>query len=392
MRIYEIMVDRFSSGDEKLDASLSFHTGKNWMGGNLNGITDKLEYIKDLGMDALWLTPIFASSAYHGYSIMDHFEIDSHFGSKEDLKNLVSGAHKLGMKVILDFVANHVSNLSPFFVKARKDKASKYFKWFVFKTWPDDYDCFLSSKGLPKLNLENEETKEYVIAAAQYWIKEFHVDGYRLDFAVGSPMSFWNDFAKCCRTIDPKFILLPEIWLSGMSRDYLHTLWFAKHDSALREKLSGLLSGEKASTISWQFESEDSGAEELAMKTFAKITDNFLDFPLSFDLRRLAEKKSAISEASFESPRKPGRFAFLDNHDMERIMWTCNNNSELFTNLIRILSSFENTVVYYGTEIGMTQLHNFRSHSDLEARRFMKWQLAEPEARLLSSFRNFFWH
>lgn len=368
-----------------LDSQLSFKTSKNWMGGTLNGISAKLEYIKGLGMDAIWLSPLFVSSAYHGYSVSDYFDVDPHFGSKADLKFLVSKAHKLGLKIILDFVANHVSSTHPFFLLAQKYKSSNYFHWFLFNSWPSGYEHFLDSKGLPKINLENEEAEKYILEVAQFWIREFGIDGYRLDFAVGPPMSFWNDFAKSCRQLNSNFILLPEIWLSGLSKKYLKTMWFVKHDPDQREKLYDLLGKKKPSSLDSR-----GSAEELAMQIFANVTNSFLDFPRSFELRKMAEERKIRSNQFSITGKSTWRFVFLDNHDVQRIMWVCRNDANLFVELLELLASFENVVVYYGTEIGMTQLKNFRSHSDIEARRFMKWDLKEDEKQLLGRFRRVF--
>ncbi len=94
MRVYQIFVDRFSTGNNRLDFKLANKTSRTWMGGNIHGIINKLDYIKRLGFDAIWLTPIFSSLDYHGYSILDFYDIDTHFGSKLDLKDLVDKAHR----------------------------------------------------------------------------------------------------------------------------------------------------------------------------------------------------------------------------------------------------------------------------------------------------------
>ena len=122
MRIYHIFIDRFSTGNKSLDIKLSGKTGKDWLGGNLVGVSKKLEYIKSLGFNAIWLSPIFKSSAYHGYHVTDFFEIDPHFGSKKIFEDLVKRAHSLGLKVILDFIPNHLSKFHPFFKKAQRSK------------------------------------------------------------------------------------------------------------------------------------------------------------------------------------------------------------------------------------------------------------------------------
>lgn len=400
MRIYQILVDRFSSGDPSLDSKLLFETSKTWIGGTLKGILKRLDYVKQLGIDAIWLSPIYVSSSYHGYSVVDYFDVDSHFGSKIDLKTLVDKSHDLGLKVIFDFVANHLSREHPFFASARKNKSSEYFDWFLFKSWPHSYDCFQDSKGLPKLNLENDQARKYILDAAKYWIKEFDIDGYRLDYAVGPPMSFWREFSNVCKELKNDFILLPEIWLAGMKRKYLENLWFVKDDLISKDKLARILSMyDSSSSATRHFRANDAQGEELAMQIFSKITNTFLDFPGNFELRTMALERSvgnyndyffAIKSGSKSTSR---RFEFLDNHDMQRIMWICKNNKDLFTKLLKFLSSFDDIVIYYGTEIGMSQLKDFgemSSYADIEARRFMKWKLDKDEEKLLHTFQSIF--
>jgi glycosidase len=401
LRIYEILVDRFSAGNPSIDSRFSFETSKTFLGGTLQGITKKLDYIKHLGMDSIWLTPIYRSSAYHGYSVVDYFEVDPHFGSMSDFKRLVDKSHELGLKVILDFVANHLSSEHPFFKAAQKAKSSEYFDWFIFKTWPQEYECFQDSRGLPKLNLENKEARNYILEAARFWIKEFGVDGYRLDYAVGPPMSFWKEFSHTCSNLRSDFILLPEIWLTGMKSKYLENLWFVKNDLTNKKRLGQILSKYDSAQAGTQYGASDAQGEELALKIFAPITDSFLDFPGNFELRKMvthrtletqnAYFKSIKNEGSRKSVRR--RFQFLDNHDMQRVMWLCKNDRARLTKFLKFLSTFDDIVIYYGTEIGLSQKQDFgklSSYADREARRFMKWKLDNEEQKLLHTFRSLF--
>ncbi|MEM0142778.1 MAG: alpha-amylase family glycosyl hydrolase, partial [Candidatus Parvarchaeum sp.] len=247
MRVYQIFVDRFSTGNKDKDAKLAFKTSRKWMGGNLNGIIGKLDYIKNLGFDAIWLTPIFSAANYHGYSTLDFYSVDKHFGSNKTLKKLVDKAHLLGLKVILDFVANHVSNRHPFFTSAINNKKSEYRNWFIFNE-KNDYMSFLGVKELPKLNTRNDSVINYLIDAAIFWIKEFGIDGYRLDHAIGPSFKFWQEFVHSCREVNNDMLFLPEIWLSGVDKTYIDTLWFLD-DGQKRSYLMSLL--DKNSGKTW---------------------------------------------------------------------------------------------------------------------------------------------
>lgn len=136
------------------------------------------------------------------------------------------------------------------------------------------------------------------------------------------------------------------------------------------------------------------------MKIFAPITNTFLDFPANFELRKMATQGTLENQNGYfksiknESGRKgTRRFEFLDNHDMQRMIWICKNDKSLFTKFLKSLSTFDDIVIYYGTEIGLSQKQDFNkmsSYADTEARPFMKWKLDNGEQKLLHTFRDIF--
>ncbi|MCL4372739.1 alpha-amylase family glycosyl hydrolase [Candidatus Parvarchaeota archaeon] len=361
MKIYQIFVDRFSTDNAHKDARLAFKTSKTWMGGNLKGVISKLGYIKDMSFDAIWLTPIFSTSDYHGYSTTDFYSVDRHFGSNNTLKKLVDTAHSIGLKVILDFVANHVSYKHPFFVSALKNGKSRYKKWFVFDG-KDNYMSFLGFKGLPKLNTKNKEVIDYLTEAGLFWINNFGIDGYRLDHAIGPSMEFWKVFTEACKKVDRNFAFLPEIWLSGIAPKYLNTLWFLE-DETKKNALLELVN--KNIGKAWD-EIQSAKAEEFAMELFSRLFKTPLDFSSNLAIRRLKFDM-------LEKRRKKG-FIFADNHDMQRISWLIPDKTN---SVVRELGKAQNSIVYYGTEIGLSQKRDFSrlaSFSDIECRRFMAWK------------------
>ena len=155
--IYHILIDRFAGYTDQ----------ENWnkpvfIGGNLKGITEKLSYIEKLGINTIWLSPFYETNKYHGYHVTDFFKVEPRFGNIKDLKQLISQAHKRNIRIIADFIPNHCSNKHPYFIEALNNRKSKYRKWYIFKSWPDKYLCFLNFKNLPKLNLRNKETKLHI--------------------------------------------------------------------------------------------------------------------------------------------------------------------------------------------------------------------------------------
>ncbi len=361
MKVYQIFVDRFSTDNAQKDARLALKTSKTWMGGNLNGVISKLGYIKNMGFDAVWLTPIFSASDYHGYSTMDFYSIDRHFGSNEIFKKLVDKAHSIGLKVILDFVANHVSYKHPFFVSALNNQRSPYRKWFVFDR-KNNYMSFLGFKGLPKLNTKNNDVINYLTEVALFWINNFGIDGYRLDHAIGPSLEFWRHFTESCKKADKNFVFLPEIWLSGIDPNYVDTLWFLEGET----KKNAFLEIFRSNAGKTWDEINDAKAEELAMKTFDKLFKTPLDFSSNLAIRKL--KLDLL-----EKRRKKG-FVFADNHDMQRISWILHGETD---SVIKELGKAENSVIYYGTEVWLSQKQDFSkltNFKDTECRRFMVWK------------------
>lgn len=171
--IYFIMVDRFNNMDPTNDQDVNVNDPKAYHGGDLKGVTAKLDYIKEMGFTAIWLTPIFQNEpgGYHGYWISDFYKVDPHFGTLDDLKTLVKEAHKRDIKVILDFVVNHTGPHHPWL----NDPTKK--DWFHEKkeifNWTNQQEVENGwLLGLPDLAQENPEVKRYLIDAANGGLKK----------------------------------------------------------------------------------------------------------------------------------------------------------------------------------------------------------------------------
>ncbi len=189
--------------------------------GSLRGIINHLDYLKNLGVDIIYMTPIFCSDSSHKYNIDDYYKIDPSFGSKEDLKELVNRAHEMGMYVILDGVFNHTSvNFFAFRDIREKKEQSAYLNWYYIEDFPlvmewgkkPNYKTFSYAGSMPKLNLGNKETADFVIDVASYWIKECDIDGWRLDVADEVEHAFWKRFRKEMKAVKKEILLIGEIW------------------------------------------------------------------------------------------------------------------------------------------------------------------------------------
>ncbi|MCP4168274.1 MAG: alpha-amylase, partial [Chloroflexi bacterium] len=216
--VYQIFVDRFApaaSGWLTPDKLVQF------MGGNLQGIIAALDYLTELGVTAIWLSPIFLTNTYHAYDTIDFYEIDPRFGSKEDLRTLVERAHERGLRLILDFVANHTGDTFAPFRQGLADPDSRYRTWFSFgDEYKHGYRTFFTAKGMPQLNLDDPGARAYILDAARYWLREFEIDGYRLDYAAGPSHDFWSAFGAACKEENPDCWLFGEVTLGS---DWLRT-------------------------------------------------------------------------------------------------------------------------------------------------------------------------
>jgi alpha-amylase len=320
--IYFIMVDRFNNGDKTNDFKVNTEDLKEYNGGDFKGITDKLDYLKEMGFTAIWLTPVFDNEdkGYHGYWISDFYNTEEHFGTMEEFKALVEEAHKRDMKVILDFVVNHVGPNHPW----ANDEEKK--DWFHEKqpivNWANQEEVENNwLYDLPDFDQENPETRKYLLDAAKWWIEETDVDGYRLDTVKHVPKDFWTEFAKEVKSVKDDFYLLGEVW----------------HDD-----LRVVASYEKTGI------------------------DGFVDFPQNQHLRTTFAKPNQSlgwlftswerNKAFYSRPELLGNF--MDNHDMSRFTRDILINKQDPISRWKLALTYLYTapgipIVYYGSEIAL---------------------------------------
>ena len=346
---YHVFPDRFEPG-----SGHAWREGVGWRdkrGGTLRGITERLDYIRDLGADALWLSPIFASPTYHRYDPSDLYTVDPVLGTNDDLRTLVEAAHARGIRVLLDLVPNHLSNRHPFFVDAQTNRASPYHDWFTWHRWPDEYAMFYTSKGMPRLNHENPEARAYFLAATRYWLEQYDVDGYRLDHVLGPSHDFWTDYYRTVKAAKPDSFSVGE----------------ATHGPGTMRSYEGRMDG----ALDFQFLTMIRGL--LAFETIRLS---------GFD--RFLEQNRRFYTPGFATP------TFLDNHDMNRFLWVAKGD----TRKLRVAAALQCTlapppIIYYGTEAGIRQQADARNSGwggDAQARGLMLWG-ADQDADLLAYYR-----
>ncbi len=221
---YQIFVDRFNPGSGGLDKS---HVNMSWgdipapksfAGGDLDGVREKLDYLAGLGVNAVYLTPIFFAPSNHKYDTWDFYTVDPRFGGGGALKRLVDAAHAGGMRIILDGVFNHVGEgFAPFQDVVRRGRDSEYFDWFIIRGGfprkePLNYEVFAACDYMPKLNTSNPAVQEYLCKVGTYYITEYGIDGWRLDVADEVSRDFWRAFRRAVKGANPEAVLIAENW------------------------------------------------------------------------------------------------------------------------------------------------------------------------------------
>ncbi len=237
--IYQILIDRFANKNRDNDpANVSpwdrLPDNDTRYGGDFQGIIGKLDYIKSLGMDAIYLSPFHLSPSYHKYDITDYMQVESCYGGLRQLKKLIKSAHETGLRIIVDGVFNHCSSKHPLFADllANQEK-SKYRNWFKVHGFPvsesmANYDSFGNLvPAMPKFNTENAEVIKYLTDIAVYWTKTLGIDGWRLDVGDELTHKFLRTFREKVKEINPEILIIGETWnvaSSFMQNDQFDTI------------------------------------------------------------------------------------------------------------------------------------------------------------------------
>lgn len=353
---YQIFPERFYNGDTSNDPKKINQWGElpkrnDFFGGDLKGIIDRLDYIKDLGINAIYFTPIFESDSNHKYNIKDYKKIDPHFGNLDILKELVEKCHQYGIKVILDAVFNHSgSDFKPFLDIIKNGKNSPYYNWFYIHKWPiktnpPNYETFSFVAKMPKLNTTNPEVKKYLLHVVKYWMEEVNIDGWRLDVADEIDHNFWREFRKAVKSIKKDAYIVGEIW----------------HNS-----LPWLMGDQFDAVMNYPFRTA-------CLKFFAYKNIDEETF------------KKMINQTLFRNTQQVNEVMFnlLDSHDTSRFI----NRSNKDIKRLILASVFQMTFigtpcVYYGTEIGL------EGEDDPDCRRTMEWNEEKWNKNLHNHYKN----
>lgn len=362
LRIYSVLADRFK-GNQPLPPGKSINS---YMGGNLEGIMDKLPYIKEQGFNAILLSPVFQGAAYHGYHPINFDQIDPHFGTWEILQSLIDTAHGMGISVFIDIVCNHVHKSFPLFQEALNGDESKQVLFHFNKD--GSYVSFMGIEELPKWNLSNRQASNYVISKMAR-LAEMGADGFRIDHAIGLPHPFLGEIKNRLKEINRDIFIFGEVWAGGIDRKHFGQLYFKDRLTRLGYERKGI-------------------DQESIQLDYSDVLDGVLDFRAREIILQHAAKgqpasnrllrEQLISHFKKYSPEfQP--VLFLDNFDTNRIMFECGNNPSAVLELVRMLGRMNRPlVISYGTEILMTHRESIQGpeaepYSDLNVRLCMDW-------------------
>ena len=228
---YQIFPDRFAKSKQPRKRLLQNFMWEEWheiptlqgyKGGDLWGVMEQLDYLQDIGINAIYFTPIFQSASNHRYHTHDYYQVDPMLGGNPAFKDLLDAAHDRNIKIVLDGVFNHASRGFFFFHDILENGPhSPWLDWFKIEGWPlsaydgnfpANYAGWDGNRALPVFNHDNPEVREYIMEIAEYWIK-FGVDGWRLDvpFEIKSP-GFWQEFRERVKAVNPEAYIVGEVW------------------------------------------------------------------------------------------------------------------------------------------------------------------------------------
>jgi alpha-amylase len=301
--------------------------------GDFNGIAQKLDYLEELGIDAIWLMPIHPSPSYHGYDVLNYYAVNTQYGTMEEFKNLLNEAHERDIRIIIDLVLNHTSSQHPFFLDANRGPDSEYRDWYVWSDTPGNqwhqgnegyYFGFFWS-GMPDLNYRNPQVTEQMFEVTSYWLNDVGIDGFRIDAAkhlieegdrlenTDATHEWFNGWYTFYKAEHPKSYSVGEVYGAGA---FLATKYEGQMDHIFNfEVANGIVN-----SVSGESNTGINGAWAFTLKDM-----------------------------------QDGDYAtFLANHDQNRVMSVLNGNEQKARlAAVMLLTAPGTPFIYYGEEIGM---------------------------------------
>jgi cyclomaltodextrinase len=366
---YHIFPDRFArrarlSKPDNLLPWDSPPSQEAYHGGDLLGVAEHLHYLADLGVNAIYLTPIFQSACNHRYHTHDYKQVDPLLGGNAALRELVEKAHARDMRIVLDGVFNHASRgFFQFNDILENGPHSPWLSWFFIEGWPlsaydgnrpANYGSWVNNRALPKFNTGNPQVREFLMEVAEFWVREFDIDGWRLDVPaeIKTP-GFWEEFRRRVRAIKPDAYLVGEIWRSAPE-------W---------------LDGDRFdATMNYVF-----AAATIAFSAGDRVSRNLVQgrsydpYP-GIDAVQFGQRIERLL-ALYDWETTQVQFNLLDSHDAPRVLSIARGDKAT----LRLATLFQMTFpgtpsIYYGDEIALRGTKRYdRPHRDQDARWPFPW-------------------
>ncbi len=354
---YQILPDRFynadPTSDPENDVPIDFTgriEGDRFYGGDLKGITEKLDYLHELGITTLYLTPIFASVTHHNYDIDDYMRVDPQLGTKEDLEALVQALRKRSMCLVLDGVFNHTGiYFFAFQDLLEHQERSPYRDWFIVERFPvrvesnPNYWAWWNIPYMPKLNHENPAVRRYLLGVVSYWTRLLKLDGWRLDVPNEVADTFWREFRPLVKRANSEAVIIGEIW-----SDAGHWLQGDMFDSVMNYLWRGAV-------LDW----------------------------VAHRRIRASQFDQRMQSLLIRYPRQSlfAMYNMLSSHDTQRFWRECGGDERRFRlGILLQMTAIGAPAIYYGDEIGMD------GGGTPDNRRPMKWENLTPQELALRAY------
>jgi len=340
-----------------------------YQGGDLRGITDKLDYLQSLGIDALYLNPIFSSASNHRYHTFDYMQVDPLLGGNEALRELLDSAHARGMRIVLDGVFNHASRgFWAFHHILENGSNSPYLDWFVIEDWPlrpydngadkpMNYRGWIGLPALPEFNTDNPGVRDYIFEVARHWI-DFGIDGWRLDVPVDiDDDSFWQEFRRVVKNANPEAYICGEIWFPAMR--WLQGDQFDAVMNYIFTRQVIPYFGARSLRTDWKH--EHLPMKPLDAPTFAKGID--------------------AMHALYDWQVNFAQLNLIDSHDMPRALYLLGEDRQALRLAVLAQMTMPGApCIYYGDEVGLS------AGGDPYCREAFPWQVEESWDQSLLAF------
>ncbi|MEW6405574.1 MAG: glycoside hydrolase family 13 protein [Chloroflexota bacterium] len=347
---YQIFPDRFAKSNRtQHERGIQFKPWgtppeqQGYQGGDLYGIVEKLDYLKDLGITALYLNPIFSAASNHRYNAYDFLEVDPLLGGEPALRELLDEAHKRGMRVILDGVFNHCGRgFWAFHHILENGGDSPYIDWFTIDKFPlhaypkdekqrPNYWAWWGHASLPKFNTNNPGVRDYIFKVARHWL-EFGIDGWRLDVPEEiNDDNFWREFRQIVKAVNPEAYIVGEIWHEA--RRWLQGDMF---DAVMNYQITApIINFFGGSHLNQTWSHDDIKLGGTTGPQFKHSIESMFSL---YDWE--------INHAQMN---------MLDSHDMPRVRWLLNDDDKAHRLSILCQMTMPGAPsVYYGDEVGLS--------------------------------------